>query len=113
MPTTQRKGKTLLKEGKAKVVARCPFTIQLIYATGELKQEIKLGVDIGYTELGFSAKTENLEVISGTLILRKDVSKNIEEKRMYRRGRRNKLWYRKPRFLNRKKAGSHQVLSTD
>jgi 5-methylcytosine-specific restriction endonuclease McrA len=103
MPTTQSKGKKLLREGKAKVVARCPFTIQLNYATGELKQEIRLGVDMGHTEMGFIAKTEKLEVISGTLVLRKDVSKKIEEKRMYRRGRRNKLWYRKPRFLNRKK----------
>jgi hypothetical protein len=103
MPTTQRTGKKLLKEGKAKVVERCPFTIQLTYATGELKQEIRLGVDIGYTEIGFSAKTENLEVISGTLVLRKDVFKKLDEKRMYRRGRRNKLWYRKPRFLNRRK----------
>jgi 5-methylcytosine-specific restriction endonuclease McrA len=103
MPTTQGTGKKLLKEGKAKVVARCPFTIQLKYATGELKQEIRLGVDIGHTEIGFSAKTEKLEVISGTVELRNDVAKNIQERRMYRRGRRNKLWYRKPRFLNRKK----------
>jgi 5-methylcytosine-specific restriction endonuclease McrA len=103
MPTTQHTGKKLLKEGKAKVVARCPFTIQLTYATGELTQEIRLRVDIGHTEIGFSAKTEKLEVISGTLILRKDVSENIAERRRYRRGRRNKLWYRKPRFLNREK----------
>jgi 5-methylcytosine-specific restriction endonuclease McrA len=103
MPTTQRTGKKLLRDGKAKVVARCPFTIQLTYATGELKQEIRLGVDTGHTEIGFSAKTEKLEVISGTLVLRTDVSKNIAERRRYRRGRRTKLWYRKPRFLNRKK----------
>jgi hypothetical protein len=42
MPTTQRKGKNLLHEGKAHVVQRCPFTIQLNYATGETKQPIKL-----------------------------------------------------------------------
>jgi hypothetical protein len=41
MPTTQRKGKKLLKEGKAKVVKRCPFTIQLKYATGEATQPNK------------------------------------------------------------------------
>jgi 5-methylcytosine-specific restriction endonuclease McrA len=103
MPTTQRTGKRLLKEGKAKVVTRCPFTIQLTYATGEATQTIRLGVDLGYTEIGFSAKTEKLEVISGTLTLRKDVSKKLEERRRYRRTRRNKLWYRPPRFLNRKK----------
>ena len=103
MPTTQRTGKKLLKEGKAKVVKRWPFTIQLTYATGEATQLIKLGVDIGYTKIGFSATTKQLEVISGTLTLRKDVSKKIDARRSYRRTRRGKLWYRKPRFLNRKK----------
>jgi len=103
MPTTPRKARLLLKEGKARVTNRCPFIIQLHYATGETTQPIKLGVDIGYQKIGFSAKTEQLEVISGTLTLRKDVSKKIEERRMYRRNRRNKLWYRKARFLNRKK----------
>jgi hypothetical protein len=53
MPTTQRRGKELLNEGKAKVVERCPFTIQLTYATGEATQPIELGVDIGYTKIGF------------------------------------------------------------
>ncbi len=101
MPTTQRKGKKLLQEGKAKVVKRCPFTIQLNYATGETKQPIKLGVDIGYANIGFSAKTDKLEVISGTLVLRQDVSKKIEERRMYRRTRRSRLGYRPPRFNNR------------
>ncbi len=103
MPTTQRKGKKLLTERKAKVAKRCPFTIQLNYATGEATQPIKLGVDMGYTTIGFSAKTEQLELISGTLILRKDVSKKIGTRRSYRRVRRSRLWYREPRFLNRKK----------
>jgi len=101
MPTTQRKGKKLLREGKAKVVQRCPFTIQLNYATGETRQPIKLGVDIGYTNIGFSAKTDKLEVISGTLTLRKDVSNKLEDRRMYRRTRRGRLGYRPPRFNNR------------
>jgi 5-methylcytosine-specific restriction endonuclease McrA len=101
MPTTQHTGKQLLHEGKAKVVKRCPFTIQLNYATGETRQPIKLGVDIGYTKLGFSAKTKKLEVISGTLTLRQDVSNKLEEKRRYRRTRRARLGYRPPRFNNR------------
>ncbi len=103
MPTTQHNGKRLLKEGKATVVKRCPFTIQLNYATGEATQLIKLGVDIGFTNIGFSAKTDTLEVISGTLNLRKDVSNKLEEKRRYRRTRRGRLGYRPPRFDNRKR----------
>jgi len=101
MPTTQHKGKKLLHEGKATVVKRCPFTIQLNYATGETTQPIKLGVDIGFTNLGFSAKTDTLEVISGTLTLRKDVSNKLEERRKYRKTRRGRLGYRPPRFDNR------------
>jgi len=101
MPTTQHTGKTLLHEGKAHVVQRCPFTIQLNYATGEARQPIKLGVDLGYTNIGFSAKTDKLEVISGTLTLRKDVSNKLEARRRYRRSRRGRLGYRPPRFNNR------------
>ena len=103
MPTTQRTGKKLLHEGKATVVKRCPFTIQLNYATGETTQPIKLGVDIGYTNIGFSAKTDKLELISGTLVLRKDVSNKLEARRRYRRTRRGRLGYRPPRFNNRER----------
>ncbi len=101
MSTTQHNGKKLLKQGKAKVVQRCPFTIQLNYATGEATQPIKLGVDIGYTNIGFSAKTDKLEVISGTLTLRNNVSNKLEERRRYRSTRRGRLGYRPPRFDNR------------
>jgi 5-methylcytosine-specific restriction endonuclease McrA len=101
MPTTQHTGKKLLQEGKAHVVKRCPFTIQLNYATGETTQPIKLGVDPGYMEIGFSATTDKLEVISGTLTLRKDVSHKLQARRSYRRARRGRLGYRPPRFHNR------------
>ena len=43
MPTSPTKARKLLKEGKAKIVQYKPFTIQLKYATGEAKQEVKLG----------------------------------------------------------------------
>jgi 5-methylcytosine-specific restriction endonuclease McrA len=103
MPTTQHTGKKLLKDGKAHVVQRCPFTIQLNYATGETRQPIKLGIDIGYTKIGFSAKTDKLEVINGTLTLRKDVSNKLAARRRYRRTRRARLGYRPPRFNNRER----------
>jgi hypothetical protein len=103
MPTTPRRAKLLLKQGKATVKERCPFTIQLTYTTGENTQPIKLGIDIGFKNLGFSANTDTLEVISGTVTLRQDVSKKIEEKRRYHRNRRGRLGYRPPRFNNRKR----------
>ncbi len=103
MPTTPRKARILLQQGKALVVQRSPFTIQLKYPSGETKQALKLGIDAGYSTIGFSAVTEKSELISGELTLRKRISKLIEQKKHYRRARRNKSWYRKPRFNNRSK----------
>lgn len=101
MPTTPRKARKLVEQGKAKVVKRTPFVIQLKYPTGETKQDITLGIDSGYSKVGFSATTKKEELISGELKLRKDVSKKLEERRMYRRQKRNKLWHREARFNNR------------
>jgi len=103
MPTSARNARILLKKKKAHVIKHMPFTIQLNYATGENLQPIILGIDSGYTFIGFSATTDTREVLSGVVELRKDVSKKLSERKMYRRNRRNKLWYREPRFLNRKR----------
>ena len=40
----------------------------------------------------------------GEVSLRMNISKKLETRRMYRCNRRNRLWYRKPRFDNRKKS---------
>ncbi|MDA8143418.1 MAG: RNA-guided endonuclease IscB [Thermoplasmatales archaeon] len=101
MPTTPAKARRLLKEGKAEVIRSKPFTIRLLYATGETTQPVTLGIDSGYRYIGFSAVTEKAELISGEAIIRTDIPKLNLEKAMYRRSRRNKLWYRKPRFMNR------------
>jgi hypothetical protein len=101
MPTTPRRARLLLKSGKAGVVRRQPFTIQLNYATGETKQPITLGIDPGYKTTGYSAVTDKKELLSGEVAMRTDIPDKLIEKKQYRRGRRNKLWYRKPRFDNR------------
>lgn len=103
MPCSPRKAKELLREGKAIVIKRLPFTIQLLVPTGETKQKITLGIDSGFENIGFSAVSETKELISGTVKLDGKTSERLTERRMYRRGRRNRLWYRKPRFLNRSK----------
>ena len=90
MPTTPGKAKKLLKEGKAKVVKRTPFTIQLKYATGETKQEITLGVDSGFENIGLSAITAKKEVYSAEVKLRTDMVKLNSERRQYRRARRSR-----------------------
>ena len=102
MPTSPRKARLLLKEGKAKVVRRDPFAIQLKYATGENKQPIKLALDPGYKNVGFSAITDKRELISGEVILRTDMKEKIAEKKMYRTSRRDRnTRYREPRWKNR------------
>ena len=101
MPTTPCKARKLLKQGKAKVVKREPFTIQLLYATGETKQDITLGVDAGSKIIGLSATTDKQELFSAEVELRNDIVDLLSTRREFRRTRRNRLRYRKPRFLNR------------
>jgi hypothetical protein len=102
MPTTPRITRILLKENKAKVVKLTPFTIKLKYKTSENKQDITLGADSGYENLGLSALTAKKEIYSAEVKLRTDIKKLNSERRQYRRARRSrKTWYRKPRFLNR------------
>ncbi len=104
MPCSPRKARILLEQKKAEVVNNYPFTIQLVYATGENKQETLLGVDAGYSIVGLSVTTDKLELYAAELELRKNIVKLLSQRNSYRRKRRNrKLWYREPRFLNRKK----------
>jgi N6-L-threonylcarbamoyladenine synthase len=104
MPCAPRKARVLLKEGKATVVRRTPFTIKLNIATGEVMQPITLGVDSGYNSLGLSAVSRDKELYRAEVKLRKDIVKLNSERKEYRRARRyHKTWYRSPRFLNRKK----------
>ncbi len=104
MPCKPRKGRKLLDQGKAKVVQRTPFTIKLLYGSRGYKQGITLGVDAGYKRIGYSAITASRELIAGELELRNDVKRLLEKRRAYRRERRSRKWYRKPRFDNRGKS---------
>ena len=105
MPT-KRHGKVrrMLKNGQAKVVKRCPFTIQLLYDTTNYTQQINLGIDAGSKHIGVCAATEKEELYSADIELRKDVVELLSTRRENRRTRRNrKTRYRKARFNNRKK----------
>ena len=104
MPT-ERRGRVrhLLRQGLAKVVRRDPFTIQLLYDTTTYTQKTTLGIDIGYYHIGFSVVTDKKELICGEVKLRNDISELLKERKMYRKLRRSRLRYRKPRFNNRKR----------
>jgi len=104
MPVSSRKARLLLKTGRAVVVRRSPFTIQLTYASGEDKQEISCGVDSGYAHIGFSCVTKKQELIRGEVDVDNWTSKHLAERKMYRKQKRSKLRYRELRFLNRKRS---------
>ncbi len=105
MPCKPAKAKHLLKEHKSKIVQHSPFTIQLLWQCESDTQDVILGIDSGYKHIGFSAVTAQRELLFGEVTARIDMPKLNIEKSMYRRKRRNKLWYRKPRFLNRGRKG--------
>lgn len=105
MPT-ERFGKVrrLLKEGKAKVVRREPFTIKLLYEPEtDVVQECYCGVDTGSKHVGVAVVGNDKVLYQSQTELRNDIKKKMDARRMYRRNRRyRKTRYRKPRFLNRR-----------
>ena len=104
MPCNSSKARKLLKQNKAKVVKIEPFIIQLLYGSSEYKQEIILGVDAGSKIVGLSATTNKKELFSAETQLRNNIVDLISTRRQNRKTRRNRLRYRKPRFLNRIKS---------
>jgi len=103
MPCSKTKARHLLQGGKAYVVKKFPFIIKLNFECDNNIQEVNLGIDSGAKFIGFSATSEKQELISGTLVLDLKTKDRLDKKMMYRRGRRNRLRYRKPRFNNRKR----------
>ena len=105
MPTARfGKVRRLLKEGKAKVVRREPFTIRLLYEPEtNVVQECYCGVDTGSRHIGVAVVGNDKVLYQSQTELRSDIKRKMDSRRMYRRNRRNrKTRYRKPRFLNRR-----------
>ena len=105
MPT-ERFGKVrrLLKEGKAKVVRREPFTIRLLYEPEtNVVQECYCGVDTGSKHVGVAVVGNDKVLYQSQTELRSDIKGKMYRRRISRCNRRNrKTRYRKPRFLNRR-----------
>lgn len=105
MPTENHaKVRVFLKQGKAKVVKKYPFTIQLLYSSTNYTQKITLGVDSGSKHIGISATTKDKVLFEADVELRNDIVDLLSTRRELRRSRRNrKLRYRKTRFNNRRR----------
>lgn len=105
MPT-ERHGKVcrMLKSGMAKVIKKCPFTIQLQYESERNVQPVSLGVDAGSKHIGISATTKTKVLYESDVELRDDIVKLLATRRQLRRSRRNrKTRYRPAIFDNRKR----------
>lgn len=104
MPTSRfGKVRRMLRDKKAKVVKRCPFTIRLLYEPKtKIVQDIVLGVDTGSKYMGVACVGNDKVLYQSQVELRDDIKKKMDSRRIYRRSRRNrKTRYRKARFLNR------------
>ncbi len=105
MPTENHaKVRVLLRQGKAKIIKKCPFTIQLLYSGTKYTQKVALGVDSGSKHIGISATTKDKVLYEADVELRSDIVELLSTRRELRSSRRNrKTRYRKPRFDNRKR----------
>ncbi len=102
MPTNPARARLLLKTGKARVVHRTPFTIQLLFGSSGYRQEVVVGMDTGSSKIGIAAIANGKVVYQSEVTVRNDVSRKMEQRKMYRRTRRNrKTRYRMARFENR------------
>ena len=104
MPTRPAKARHLLGAGKAVVVRRDPFTIQLTEPSGKHVQPVVVGVDMGAKKIGVAAVAAGQVLYQGEVTLRDDISRRMNRRHMYRRSRRSrKCRYRAPRFDNRRR----------
>lgn len=101
MPTSATKARKLLKAKKAIIVGYMPFAIQLTHQSGHNTQPVEICIDTGSEHIGVSVKSEKHEYFHAQFDNLKDEKQRHEARAMYRRTRRNRLRYRKPRFNNR------------
>jgi 5-methylcytosine-specific restriction endonuclease McrA len=108
MPCSEKRARLLLARGRAVVVRVYPFAIRLKDRIGGDIQPVRVKIDPGSKTTGIAVVRENGQkqhvLALMELIHRgRQISKSLEQRRAFRRRRRNQLWYRAPRFLNRTK----------
>jgi hypothetical protein len=105
MPTTPRRARKWLKEKRARVVRKEPFTIRLRFGTREHVQAVKVGVDTGSKVVGIAATTKSEVVFQAEIHLRDNIVEKMVQRRQYRRNRRSrKTRYRPARWANRRRS---------
>src|SRR5262249_38333278 len=107
-PTTPRRARLLLKQGKAAVFRRYPFTIILKREiVNPSAPDLKLNIDPGWKTSGLAiVNQERGEVIFAAEIEHRGqaIKSKLDSRRALRRGRRHrKTRYRRPRSGNRRR----------
>src|SRR5215475_3579739 len=101
MPCKPSKARKLLRDGRAKVSRRSPFTIQLLWDCEEHVQEVVAGIDKGSHVTGLSCVGKGEILFSAEICHRLDVKEKMDGRHAHRRNRRKRKWYRPKRFKNR------------
>jgi hypothetical protein len=101
MPCKPSKARKLLRDGRARVLKRSPFTIKLLWDCEEHVQEVTVGIDKGSHTTGISCVGNGEILLSGEVHHRQDVKEKMTSRRAHRKSRRARRWYRPKRFLNR------------
>ena len=104
MPTTPTKARILLRQGKAKVIHKLPFTIKLNYIITTDTEPLTHGVDTGSKTIGSAViDTKGNILYISEIEIRNDIADKMKARAKYRRNRRNrKTRYRQARWLNLK-----------
>ena len=101
MPCTPAKARKLLRAGKARVVKRSPFTIQLSWLCEGHVQPVRAGIDKGSSTTGICCVGNGQALFSAEIHHRQDVKEKMDDRRDRRKSRRARKWYRPCRFQNR------------
>ena len=91
MPCRPSKARKLLRDRRAKVIRRCPFTIQLLWNCEEHVQKVTLSFDKGRRHTGFSCGGNGNILLSGEIEHRGDVKNKMDDRRTNRKLRRGRL----------------------
>ena len=107
MPCKPARARKLLRDGKAAVFRRFPFTIILKWRTGGETQPVAINVDPGSKQTGVALIADfqggKTAIFALHIVHRgSQIKSSLEARRAIRRGRRNRhTRYRQPRFDNR------------
>ena len=102
MPTSSYKARKLLKSGRAEILYYRPiFTIRLKDRMDGNVQPMEYACDTGYQHVGVSVKSEKHEYVHAQYEMLTNETERNNDRRKYRRTRRNRKRYRADRFNNR------------